>query len=118
MKPEKLYSILNITPPKPKPIVHHDLIISSRYRELFRLAIDAIQENPKNHSAVISDLAIFDYTNSEKETVITRFRGIDNPEQFRGMTFRNIYIEESSNIEDIKNLFGHLSRNIIIIGDK
>lgn len=117
MKPEKLYSLLNLTPPKPRPKYHHDLIISNNYRELFNLAYEAIKDNPNNHSAVVSNLAVYDYTNVDKEVIITRFTGTDNPEHFRGMIFRNLYIEEPINPDHIKALFGHLSQNIIILKD-
>ena len=113
MTPEYLYKLLDIDPPKPKTQVFTDLIISNRYRELFKLATEAIVDSPKNHGVTISDMSITRYKNNE--VITTKFRGTDNPEQFRGMTIRNLYIEESINNEYIKHLFGPCAKNILTI---
>lgn len=111
MKPEQLYNILDIEPPKPEPQVFTDLIISNRCRYLFKLATEAIVKSPKNHAVNISDMSITRYNNNE--VITTKFRGTNNPEQFRGMTIRNLYIEESVDSESIKSIFGPMAKNIL-----
>ena len=113
MKENRLYSILGLEAPKPKPVWHVDVILSNNYRELFKLARESVEDNSSNFIVVSSDLSIKNYNSN----VITYFNSMSNGSStLRGLSIRNLYIDETFNdteVKEIKTYFCPMAKNVI-----
>lgn len=116
MTPRQLYNLFNIKPPKPKPVVHREYILSFKYKELFGIAEEAFRDSQEQYSIAYSDLSITRYL-SDDTIVTTYFRDSRASESMRGVTGRTLFIDnchDDETVNKLKVLHSSNFKNIVI----